>query len=318
MSNPEDSNAAKQYLSRHPAGIGDLAFRVNDVDTAYQRALGAGASPIQPPMPFDTELGMLKRATVSGWGDIHHTLVEYCAASEALLSSTADPDIRTQNTPAQPPFRAIDHAVLNVPVGDMERAVTWYTDAFGFECQQTFSIQTPRSALRSMVLTHPHGTATLPINEPASAHSQIQEFLEVNRGSGIQHIALTTDDIVQAMAQLRQNGLNFLSVPTNYYEHIPSRPGFRASSLETCLDWGAIARQGVLVDWQEDNPEALLLQAFTQPIFEEPTFFFEVIQRYQYRAGTHYHQAEGFGEGNFQALFEAMEREQLKRGNLPV
>jgi 4-hydroxyphenylpyruvate dioxygenase len=314
-------NAAAKYLHHHPAGVGDLAFRVSDVDSAYEQALDAGAIPIQTPMLCQTVAGPTKQAIVSGWGDVNHTLVEHLAQSNSPskgLSSTLGLSDISRPPSDLSPFLAIDHAVLNVPVGEMEKAVAWYARAFGFECKQTFSIHTPRSALRSMVLTHPNGTATLPINEPASANSQIQEFLDVNRGAGIQHIALATHDIVQAMSQFRQNGLDFLTVPTSYYEQLPFRPGFQKSRLSHSLDWGAIARHGVLVDWQKEMPDALLLQAFTQPIFGEPTFFFEIIQRQRYRTGTFYKQAEGFGEGNFQALFEAIEREQLKRGSLPV
>lgn len=372
----QDTPTVQQYLHHHPPGVGNLAFRVDDVDAAFGRAVDAGAIAIQVPQHCQTLGGWVKQATVSGWGDLRHTLVEYLTPAAEFASvklpvpnltdaGLTDADVkapplktREPKTPTSitfapnasgsnasdsktpgsnpsdanpselktpdrmsPEFTTIDHAVLNVPIGEMEKAATWYADAFGFECKQTFSIQTPRSALRSMVMSHPHGTATVPINEPASANSQIQEFLDVNRGAGIQHIALATDDIMRTMARLRRNGLDFLKVPPSYYEQLPSRPGFgdgdSDSGSHRNMDWGAIARQEVLVDWQADRPEARLLQAFTQPIFGEPTFFFEVIQRQRYRAGTLYRQAEGFGEGNFQALFEAMEREQVKRGRLP-
>ena len=323
------SSAIAQYLNNHPAGVADIAFSVKDLDAAYQRAVDAGAKPLQNITHQYLPIGRMKQATISGWGDLRHTLVEYIPdpastlapsppSSQTLLSPKSSPlhfPKSLQNpTPHPLYFTAIDHAVMNVPIGDMEKAANWYINAFGFECQQTFEIQTPHSALRSMVLTHPNGNATLPINEPASSHSQIQEFLNVNRGSGIQHIAMSTPDIVQTMAYLRQKGLAFLHVPPSYYDDLPSRSGFH----ETTIDWEAIASQGILVDWQDDKSDALLLQAFTQPIFAEPTFFFEVIQRQDYFNGTQYQQAAGFGEGNFQALFEAIEREQMKRGSLPL
>jgi 4-hydroxyphenylpyruvate dioxygenase len=146
-----------------------------------------------------------------------------------------------------------------------------------------------------------------PINEPTSASSQIQEFLDVNRGSGIQHIALQTPQIVNAIAQLRDLGLIFLHIPPSYYTELKLKyPTLPLSPAK--LD--EIAAQEILVDWQDKSKQALLLQTFTQPIFKEPTFFFELIERRQ--------EAQGFGEGNFRALFEAIEREQIKRGSLPL
>jgi len=203
----------------------------------------------------------------------------------------------------------IDHVVLNVGAGELTAAVAWYERVLGFQCQQAFAIQTERSGLCSQVLIHPEGSVQFPINEPTSTNSQIQEFLDHNRGAGIQHIALKTQDILKTHAQLRTLGLQFLSVPQAYYDDLEQRPGFRPGAV----DWGAIAAQEILVDWQSDNPEAMLLQTFTQPIFEVPTFFFELIERHTYQQNQSSQQTTGFGEGNFQALFEAMEREQLKR-----
>jgi 4-hydroxyphenylpyruvate dioxygenase len=202
--------------------------------------------------------------------------------------------------------------VLNVQTGELEGAIAWYEKTLGFQPRQSFEIQTDRSALCSQVMVHPDGTAQFPINQPASASSQIQEFLDWNRGGGIQHIALQTPHIVEAIDQFRQQGLVFLPVPFSYYEQLRLRPGFNLSELE----WQTIARQEVLVDWQIEIPQALLLQAFTQPIFSEPTFFFELIERRQIWKNQQPYQSQGFGEGNFQALFEAIEREQMKRGSL--
>jgi 4-hydroxyphenylpyruvate dioxygenase len=194
--------------------------------------------------------------------------------------------------------------VLNVAAGDLERAVAWYKDTLDFQSQQTFKIQTDRSALHSQVMVSHNSRVQLPINQPASPNSQIQEFLDVNRGPGIQHIALQTPNIVPSVAQFRYSGLSFLPVPPSYYTQILHRQGLPLSIAEV----EEIARQQILVDWEDTTPQALLLQTFTQPIFGQPTFFFELIER---RVG-----AAGFGEGNFRALFEAMEREQIKRGSL--
>ncbi|MCV3216491.1 VOC family protein, partial [Plectonema radiosum NIES-515] len=196
------------------------------------------------------------------------------------------------------------HIVLNVAVGDLERAVTWYEEVLDFQPQQAFKIKTDRSALYSRVMLSRDGGVQLPINEPASVHSQIQEFLDVNRGAGIQHIALQTPNIVDAIALFRQNGLSLLPVPQSYYSQLKQRKKLPLSAFEL----EAFARQQILVDWKEDTQKAVLLQIFTQPIFTQPTFFFEFIERR--------FQAQGFGEGNFQALFEAIEKEQIKRGSL--
>jgi 4-hydroxyphenylpyruvate dioxygenase len=201
---------------------------------------------------------------------------------------------------------------LNVPAGELEAAATWYERHLGFVRQQQFVIETPRSGLHSRVLQHPEGTATLPINEPTSDNSQIQEFLDLHRGAGIQHVALQTGDLVQTVATLRQRGVPFLTVPDTYYQQLQTRSGF----WRDAGDWAAIARQQILVDWPLEAPQTRLLQTFTQPPFEIPTFFWEFIERQAQVTDAGVQCAEGFGEGNFQALFEAIEREQQQRGSL--
>jgi 4-hydroxyphenylpyruvate dioxygenase len=260
-----------QYLQRHPPGVVDVAFQVDDPR-------------------------LLAKGQVAGWGDLRHSLV---AKSERRKSTAAH-------------VQTIDHIVLNVAQGELAAAIAFYEETFGFQRQQSFAIRTDRSALCSQVLIHPHGSIKFPINEPATDRSQIQEFLDWNRGAGIQHLALGTENIVTAIAQLRQRGLSFLPVPSLYYDELRQRQGFPLAEAE----WQAIAQQAVLVDWQPDRAEALLLQAFTQPIFAQPTFFFELIERRLYWNGQKYEAANGFGEANFRALFEAIEREQMKRGSL--
>jgi 4-hydroxyphenylpyruvate dioxygenase len=319
-----DSSPVAQYLRLHPPGVVDLAFRVTDLEVVLNQAIAHDAKLLQPLQVTVQPQGCLKWAQISGWGGLRHSLVEatdFVPLLPILAHAGADLSdsvwIKAASI-AQPDaadiahFVAIDHAVLNVVAGDLERAVSWYEKTLGLQRQQAFVIQTEYSALSSQVLTHPEGTVQMPINQPASASSQIQEFLDVNRGSGVQHLAIQTMDVVRTIAQLRQQGLTFLSVPATYYSQLRQRTGF---CLAETL-WSAIASQEILVDWQEDHPEALLLQAFTQPIFDQPTFFFELIERQQYRVNQDYHQVRGFGEGNFQALFEAIEREQIKRGSL--
>lgn len=314
----EQSSVAR-YLRQHPDGVAIVGFRVSDIETMMERAIAHGAKLVHPLQVERRPTGVLKWAQVQGWGEVIHTLVEPCDAGSLQILPIPNVPIevethyRAANSKTHTsPFINIDHGVLNVEKGDLDRVVSWYEHVFGLQRQQEFTIQTDRSALHSQVLKHPTGTLQFPINEPASSSSQIQEFLDINRGPGIQHIALQTSDIIQTVARLRQSGISFLRVPDTYYEQLRDRPGFRPSYA----NWEAIARHEILVDWSDENPDAMLLQTFTQPIFEQPTFFFEIIQRQTYSNGFGYQQAYGFGEGNFQALFEAMEQEQIRRGSI--
>lgn len=232
-------------------------------------------------------------------------------STQSLSHSSVNPALFRLIHP-QKLFTQIDHVVLNVEAGDLEAALNWYQTVLGFEPQQDFKIQTNQSALRSRVMLHPDGGVKLPINEPASANSQIQEFLEVNQGPGIQHIALQTENILQVVRELRPRGLSFLTVPSSYYQQVRQQWGQYLAATE----WETIEACQILVDCQGGVSEGMLLQIFTQPIFEQPTFFFELIERRIGWVNGEQIQAQGFGEGNFRALFEAIEREQLKRGSL--
>ncbi|WP_414527343.1 4-hydroxyphenylpyruvate dioxygenase [Nodularia chucula] len=282
-----------EFLRQHPPGVADVAFAVGDVLDAIAQAEIHGAKVIQPIQLQDFGDVCCKCGKIAGWGGLTHTLMENSRVT------TSDVQLSTNYT-----FTGIDHIVLNVAVGELEPAVAWYTKILGFQPQQSFKIKTDRSALYSQVMVSSDGRVQLPINEPASPNSQIQEFLDVNRGSGIQHIALGTANLINAIAQFRTRGVSLLSVPQTYYSQMQQRPGFPLSIGEL----EAIAQQEILVDWKQETPEAVLLQIFTQPIFGQPTFFFEFIERR--------YQAKGFGEGNFRALFEAIESEQIKRGTL--
>ncbi|NJR38856.1 MAG: 4-hydroxyphenylpyruvate dioxygenase [Leptolyngbyaceae cyanobacterium CSU_1_4] len=285
-----------QYLRCHPPGIVDVAFQVKDRAAAIARALAANATLIQ-------SSDLAKSCQIAGWGNLRHTLVEVPATGAHRKEKTAITGSA---------ITGIDHIVLNVPKGELKSAIAFYEQVFGFQRQQSFAIRTDRSALCSQVLGHPEGAIKLPINEPATEGSQIQEFLDLNGGSGIQHLALKTEGMMETIAHFRKQGLSFLQVPFSYYEQLRQREGFQLTEAE----WQAIARQEVLVDWQVDQSPAVLLQAFTQPIFSQPTFFFELIERRRYWSGATEKVAQGFGEANFQALFEAIEREQIKRGSL--
>ncbi|MFM2065040.1 MAG: hypothetical protein RLZZ507_4711 [Cyanobacteriota bacterium] len=273
-----------EYLRFHPPGVADVAFVVDDLKAVIAKATTNGAKLLQP-----VENGeFCKYAKISGWGNLSHSLIE-----RNLEKTIIEED----------GFIGIDHVVLNVEAGDLQTAVKWYENVLDFQPQQSFNIQTDFSGLHSQVMISANGKVQLPINEPASANSQIQEFLEFNRGSGVQHIALHTPNLINAIARFRAAGLSFLSVPKTYYSQLQKRLELPLSREEL----QAIAQQEILVDCQKDAPlGALLLQIFTQPIFNEPTFFFEFIERRS--------QAAGFGEGNFRALFAAIESEQIKRG----
>ena len=335
-----------EFLRQHPPGVADIAFGVEDVEAAIALASAHGAKVLQTIQQHQQGTVKVKWGKISGWGGLSHTLIEMAtdeatdeitdvtddltvgltdqssatsrtftvaasATSRTFTATTSVTSATTSVAASVATITAIDHIVLNVASGDLESAVTWYESILDFQRQQTFTIQTDRSGLYSQVIVSRNAKVQLPINEPASANSQIQEFLNVNNGSGIQHIALRTDNIINAIAQFRACGLSFLPVPTRYYSDLVHRGGLPLSAQEI----SAIARAEILVDWNQETPQnmhvgaqhavPLLLQIFTQPIFEQPTFFFEFIERRS--------QVQGFGEGNFRALFEAIEREQIKR-----
>lgn len=310
-----------EYLDRHPPGVADIAFAVQDLASCLHQATAAGAKVLQPIQEQPPSFPPLKWAKIAGWGELSHTLIQRVDSPDAIVSfsdqiypilthetfekfiySTPKNFPTPTSTPlSQSLYLNIDHFVLNVESGDLKTALSWYERVFGFQGQQTFDIQTERSGLHSQVMIYPQSSIQFPINEPTSNTSQVQEFLEINQGPGIQHIALKTNHILGTVAQLRENGVSFIDVPPTYYATLRQRLGFDERSAE----WQDIQRKKILVDWHPETPYSLLLQTFTQPIFEQPTFFFEVIERRQ--------EAAGFGEGNFQALFEAIEREQLKR-----
>ena len=303
-----------QFLNFHPPGVADIAFEVNNLSLAMDRVKSGGAKIIGSLQQKQFEEGWIRWIKISSFGDMCHTLIERHGIIPETLplwegKCTRLPTQTIHTTELN--YRAIDHLVLNVAAGDLAPTINWYEKILGFQPQQSFEIKTNRSGLYSQVMVHPDSGVKLPINEPTSANSQIQEFLNLNQGAGIQHIALETNQITKITTQLRQTGVSFLSVPQTYYQQI--KPRLAKLNLSTA-EWEMLQQQEILIDnWQNSNQEwnknmPLLLQIFTQPIFKEATFFFELIERRW--------QAQGFGEGNFQALFEAIELEQAKRGSL--
>ena len=286
----------------HGDGVRDVAITVSNAAEAYDRALARGAVGLQPPYVEEDEFGIVARASIAAYGDTQHTFVE-----RAAYSGTFAPGYTTENLPplstAHPiHLRQIDHCVANVGKGDLDAWVDFYRRTLGFDQLIHFDdeqISTEYSALMSTVVWD-GSKIVLPINEPADGlrKSQIQEYLDYYGCPGVQHIAMRTDDIVSTVSGLRARGVRFLRVPDAYYEEVRAR----LHDLE--LPWAQLQELGILVDRDHDG---YLLQIFTEMVTDRPTIFFEVIQR---------EGAKGFGAGNFKALFEAIEREQARRGNL--
>ncbi len=299
-----DNSPVSHYLQQHPPGVAGISFEMPQLEEKLPAILSANITLSQPLQKIETAKGCLKWCQILGLTGLSHTLVERQGITP-LIPWLPQWKQRPPSSPTQGLyFTAIDHLVLNVAAGALEPTVQWYETVFGWERKQAFSIQTPNSGLHSQVLGG--WSVQFPINEPSSHNSQIQEFLNYNRGAGIQHIALSTSNVPQVTLTLKQLGLSFLSVPNTYYTQLKKRfPDLPLSPL----DWEMIQKAQVLVDSEASNFNSssrgnpLLLQIFTKPIFAEPTFFFELIERRD--------RAQGFGEGNFQALFEAIEREQL-------
>lgn len=295
ISSPLNSSSpVAHYLKCHPAGVADTAFRVGDIESVIANAKRLGVRVISDIQIDCFNNRYLKWAKIQGWGDLQHTLI--AEKSDVLLNFKVTNDSLIDG---------IDHIVLNVASGQLQPAAAWYKNIFGFQLQQNFSIQTERSGLYSEALIDPTAQVQFNINEPTSTNSQIQEFLDTNNGSGIQHIALRSTNLVKTVSQMRQWGLSFLPIPPAYYTNIKERYYQRKILSLKSEEWQAIKTEQILIDFNNNYPESLLMQIFTQPIFKAPTFFFELIERRK--------QARGFGEGNFRALFEAMESEQINR-----
>jgi 4-hydroxyphenylpyruvate dioxygenase len=278
-----------------------IALSVPDAEHAYRTALTRGARGVRDLWEAADADGFVRMATIEAYGDTLHTFVERGDYRGTFLPGYA-PRRRAPRT-GDCGLLAIDHIVGNVELGAMETWVKFYEDVFGMTEMLHFTdeaISTEYSALMSKVVTSGNGRVKFPINEPAEGKrkSQIDEYLEFYGGAGAQHIAVATRDIVRTVTELRERGIEFLTVPDTYYDEVPERIGEIKESLED------LRRLGILVDRDD---EGYMLQIFTKPIGDRPTMFLEVIER---------HGARGFGEGNFKALFQAIEREQELRGNL--
>jgi 4-hydroxyphenylpyruvate dioxygenase len=275
---------------------------VPDAGEAYRQAIARGAVGVHEPAIVEDDFGTVELATIATYGDVVHTFVGRNAYEGAYLPGYVALE-SLNGVDKGVGLLAIDHIVGNVELGHMEQWVTFYEQVFGMTEMIHFSdddISTEYSALMSKVMTNGNGKIKFPINEPAEGKrkSQIDEYLEFNHGPGAQHIALQSSNIVKTVETLQQRGVLFLTTPDAYYEETPDRVG------EIDEDWSDLRRLKILADRDDDG---YLLQIFTKTAQDRPTLFFEVIER---------HGARGFGDGNFKALFEAIEREQALRGNL--
>jgi 4-hydroxyphenylpyruvate dioxygenase len=287
------------HVARHGDGVKVIALSVPDAGHAYREAVARGAEGVREPWEASDDHGTVRMATIATYGETLHTFVDRSEYRGPFLPGYVERAAGGDDAG----LLAIDHIVGNVELGDMDRWVKYYEDVFGMREMIHFSdedISTEYSALMSKVVTSGNGRVKFPLNEPAEGKrkSQIDEYLEYYGGAGAQHIAVATRDIVRCVEELQARGVEFLRTPDTYYDDVPERVGKIAESLED------LRRLGILVDRDD---EGYLLQIFTKPIGDRPTVFLEVIER---------HGARGFGDGNFKALFEAIEREQALRGNL--
>ena len=292
-----------EHVRAHGDGVHDIAFAVDDVDSAWRETTARGAVSAVAPTELDGgDDGVLRRSSIHTYGEVLHSFVDRSSYAGAFA-----PGYRKVKAPPRAAaglsLLEVDHCVGNVELGEMDRFVDFYRDVLGFAQLIHYDdkvIHTEYSALMSKVMTNGNGRIKFPINEPASGKkkSQIQEFLDWYHSPGCQHIAMRTDDIVKTVRQLRDNGVEFLGLPHEYYATLSDRVG------DVGVPIGTLEELGIEADRDE---EGYLLQIFTRPLQDRPTFFFEIIER---------HGSRGFGVGNFKALFEAIEREQAKRGNL--
>jgi 4-hydroxyphenylpyruvate dioxygenase len=300
-----------EHHAAHGDGVVDIGLEVPDVDRCIAQAKRAGATVLEEPHEISDEFGRVRLASIRTYGHTRHTLVQrvidgkrYEGPHVPGYVPRSSSFVKREGAPKRL-FQALDHVVGNVELGKMDEWVGFYNRVMGFVNMAEFvgdDIATDYSALMSKVVANGNHRVKFPLNEPAIAKkkSQIDEYLEFYAGPGAQHLALATNDILQTVDLLRAEGVEFLDTPDSYYEDTELRE--RIGQVRVPVE--ELQKRGILVDRDEDG---YLLQIFTKPLGDRPTVFFEIIER---------HGSLGFGKGNFKALFEAIEREQDKRGNL--
>jgi 4-hydroxyphenylpyruvate dioxygenase len=286
----------------HGDGVKDIAILVDDARAAWEMAIAGGAKSVLDPTAFDDENGSIIKATIATYGDTVHSFIQRDGYRGAFMPGFIA-EHRTLPAAKKPGLLFIDHCVGNVGWGEMDTWGDFYARVFGFSQLVSFDdkdISTEYTALKSKVMSDPRHQVKFPINEPAQGKkkSQIEEYLDFYHGSGVQHIAIRTDDIVTTIDALRANGVDFLDTPDSYYDMLGERVGTIDEALDVLRD------RRILVDRDDLG---YMLQIFTKPLQDRPTVFFEIIQR----KGS-----LSFGKGNFKALFVSIEKEQEKRGTL--
>ena len=295
-----------QHIVKHGDGVKVVALWVEDATKSFEETTKRGARPFMEPTIEKDEHGEVVRSGIYTYGETVHIFVERKNYNGIFLPGYKE--WKSDYNPSSVGLKYIDHMVGNVGWGEMNHWVKFYEDVMGFVNFLSFDdkqIHTEYSALMSKVMSNGNGRIKFPINEPAEGkkRSQIEEYLDFYGGPGVQHIAIATDDIITTVSQLRARGVEFLSAPPHaYYQAIPERLGVHLEMMKE--DINEIEKLAIMVDADEDG---YLLQIFTKPVEDRPTLFFEIIQRMG---------AKGFGAGNFKALFESIEREQMLRGTL--
>jgi len=307
---PEDtSDDIQKHLVKHGDGVRDVAFNVEDAKKVYEHAISKGAKSVQEPKELKDEHGTVIIASVQTYGDTVHTFVQRNDYKGSFLPGFKEHYLKDPINEVLPPvgIEIIDHIVGNQGEGEMQPVAEWYEKMLEFHRFWSIDdkmLHTDYSALNSVVMTDFDENIKMPINEPAKAKkkSQIQEYVDYYAGAGVQHIALKTENIIDAVTALRKRGVEFLSIPKAYYDNLRKKlPTFK---IEVKEDIDIIEKLHILIDYDD---KGYLLQIFTKPLEDRPTLFFEIIQR-----RNHW----GFGAGNFKSLFQAIEDEQARRGNL--
>lgn len=291
------------HIKKHGDGVRDIALEVDDAESAFNETVKRGAVPAMEPTKIEDENGFIIRSAIKTYGDTLHSFIQRNNYKGLFLPGFVDASAKAVKGIKDVGFRSIDHMVGNVELGKMNEWVKFYADTMGFSQLLSFDdkdISTEYTALMSKVMQSGTGKIKFPINEPAQGKkkSQIDEYLEFYHGAGCQHIAMNTTNIVDTVSEMKRRGVEFLRVPTTYYDELEARVGKIDEPIEE------LKEHGILVDRDDDG---YLLQLFSKPLEDRPTLFFEIIQRKG---------AKSFGKGNFKALFESIEREQELRGTL--
>lgn len=298
-----DDNFIAEHHKKHGDGVRDIALEVDDATKSFEETVKRGAKPVQEPTRYEDGEGVLIKSAIQTYGDTIHSFIERKNYKGHFMPGFVPAHHKAVKGITDTGLRAIDHIVGNVELGQMNEWVKFYAHTMGFNQLISFDdndISTDYTALMSKVMQNGSGKIKFPINEPAHGKkkSQIEEYIDFYKGAGAQHIAMATPDILSTVTELQKRGVEFLTIPTTYYQELQNRVGKIDENVDD------LARLGILVDRDDDG---YLLQIFSKPIEDRPTVFFEIIQRKG---------ARSFGKGNFKALFEAIEREQELRGTL--